>query len=107
MKGRTKCQEIIAVITARADDRTQKDIIYGIAEAAFAADTDVVVFSNIYNHWIRDEFLNFENVIYDFFDPSGFDGVIVTAEAFLDISPPQNLAERSARFSLSINLLII
>ena len=107
MKGRTKCQEKIAVITARADDRTQKDIICGIAEAAFAAYTDVVVFSNIYNHWIRDEFLNFENVIYDFFDPSGFDGVIVTAEAFLDISPPQNLAERSARFSLSINLLII
>lgn len=86
MKGRTECQENIAVITARADDRTQKDIICGIAEAAFATDTDVVVFSNIYNHWIRDEFLNFENVIYDFFDPSGFDGAIVTAEAFLDIS---------------------
>ena len=42
-------QENIAVITARADDRTQKDIICGIAEAAFATDTDVVVFSNIYN----------------------------------------------------------
>ena len=92
MKGRTECQENIAVITARADDRTQKDIICGIAEAAFATDTDVVVFSNIYNHWIRDEFLNFENVIYDFFDPSGFDGVIVTAEAFLDIST-MSLAE--------------
>lgn len=44
----------IVVITARADDRTQKDIICGIAEAALAADTDVVVFSNIYNHRIRD-----------------------------------------------------
>ena len=69
----------LAVITARADDRAQKDIICGIAEAAFAADTDVAVFSNIYNHWIKDEFLNFENIIYDFFDPSEFDGVIVTA----------------------------
>ena len=58
VKGRTKCQEKIAVITARADDRTQKDIICGIAEEAFAADTDMVVFSNIYNHWIRGEFLN-------------------------------------------------
>ena len=76
----------LAVITARADDRAQKDIICGIAEAAFAADTDVAVFSNIYNHWIKDEFLNFENIIYDFFDPSEFDGVIVTAEAFMDIS---------------------
>lgn len=84
----------IAVITARADDRTQKDIICGIAEAAFAADADVAVFSNIYNHWIRDEFLNFENVIYDFFDPSGFDGVIVTAEAFLDISMLSPVYER-------------
>ena len=83
-----------AVITARADDRTQKDIICGIAEAAFAADTDVVVFSNINNHWIRDEFLNFENVIYDFFDPSGFDGVIVTAEVFLDISILSPVYER-------------
>ena len=34
----------------------------------------------------------FENVIYDFFDPSGFDGVIVTAETFLDIST-MSLAE--------------
>ena len=97
MKGRTECQENIAVITARADDRTQKDIICGIAEAAFATDTDVVVFSNIYNHWIRDEFLNFENVIYDFFDPSGFDGAIVTAEAFLDISMLSPVYERVRR----------
>ena len=85
-KDERNVKKKIAVLTARANDRTQKDIICGIAEAAFAADTDVVVFSNIYNHWIRDEFLNFENVIYDFCDPSGFDGVIVTAEAFLDIS---------------------
>lgn len=55
MRERTnEISKKIAVITARADDRTQKDIICGIAEAAFAADTDVVVFSNIYNHRIRD-----------------------------------------------------
>lgn len=76
----------IAVITARADDRVQKDILCGIAEAAFAANTDVAVFSNIYNHWVKDEFLNFENVIYDFFEPTEFDGVIITAEAFMDFS---------------------
>ena len=37
----------IAVITARADDRTQKDIICGIAEAALAVNTDVAVFTII------------------------------------------------------------
>ncbi len=76
----------IAVITARADDRVQKDIICGIAEAAFSADADVVVFSNIYNHWVEDDMLCFENIIYDFFEPAEFDGVIVTAEAFMELS---------------------
>lgn len=76
----------IAVITARADDSEQKTILHGIAEAAFFNNSDVVVFSNIYNHWIADELLNYENHIYDFFQPKQFDGVIVTAEAFMDIS---------------------
>lgn len=76
----------IAVITARADDSEQKSILSGIAEAAFSMDADAVVFSNIYNHWVSDELLNFENHIYDFFQPELFDGVIVTAEAFMDMS---------------------
>jgi len=59
----------IAVITARADDYEQKSIINGIAKAAFSLNVDVVVFTNIYNHWVNDEVLNFENVIFDFFNP--------------------------------------
>ena len=54
----------IAVITARADDRIQKDILLGIAEAAFSENVDVVVFSNIHNHWIKDNVLNFEYMIF-------------------------------------------
>lgn len=76
----------LAVITARADDRVQKDIICGISEAAFSVNCDVAVFSNIYNYWQDDIFLTFENIIYSFFNPDGFDGVIITAEAFMDIS---------------------
>lgn len=84
----------IAVITARADDNTQMDIICGIAEAAFAENTDVAVFTNIHNHWIKDEFLNFENIIYDFFDPKEFNGVIVTAEAFMELSMLSAIIEK-------------
>ena len=76
----------IAVITARADDAEQKEIVCGIAEAAFAADTDVAVYSNIYNHWVEDKQLNFENIIYSLFEPCYFDGAIIAAEAFRDIS---------------------
>lgn len=76
----------IAVITARADDSEQKAILGGIAEAAFSMNADVAAFSNIYNHWVSDELLNFENHIYDFFQPEQFNGVIITAEAFMDLS---------------------
>ena len=75
----------IAVITARADASEQRDILYGIFEAAFREDTDVVVYSNIYNHWQDDNLLNYENIIYSLIEPDLFDGVIVTAEAFRDI----------------------
>ncbi len=76
----------IAVITARADERIQKDIICGICEAAFAADTNVMVFSNIENHWFVDDVMNFENIVYSYFEPSIFDGAIITGEAFMDLS---------------------
>lgn len=76
----------IAVITARADASEQREILYGISEAAFRENADVVVYSNIYNHWQDDELLNYENIIYSLFEPDLFDGVIITAEAFRDIS---------------------
>ena len=84
----------IAVITARADDSEQKEIICGIAEAALSADCDVVVYSNIYNHWVEDKLLNYENIIYSLFEPRHFDGAIITAEAFRDISILDELTEK-------------
>lgn len=84
----------IAVITARADDTEQKEILCGIAEAAFAADTDIAVYSNIYNHWVIDEQLNFENIIYALFEPCHYDGVIINAEAFMDIGILDTVTEK-------------
>ncbi len=84
----------IAVITARVDDREQRMLLNGIAETAFSVNADVAVFSNVYNHWSKDAFLNFENHIYDFFQPAHFDGVIITAEAFVDLSLLEEVLER-------------
>lgn len=84
----------IAVITARADDTEQREILCGIAEAAFAADTDVAVYTNIYNHWVEDKQLNFENIIYSLFETKHFDGAIITAEAFRDLSILDELIEK-------------
>ncbi|MBQ7003800.1 MAG: substrate-binding domain-containing protein [Oscillospiraceae bacterium] len=87
----------IAVITARADDSEQRALLDGIARTAFSFDADVVVFSNVYNHWSLDTLLNFENIIYDFFQPEQFDGVIVTAESFFDQKQIEPLLERARR----------
>ena len=44
----------IAVITARADDGEQGEILLGITVASMSLGVDTAVFSNIYNHWITD-----------------------------------------------------
>ncbi len=90
----------IAVITARADDTEQKEVLCGIAEAAFSADTDVAVYSNIYNHWTDDKRLTFENIIYSLFEPGYFDGVLITAEAFRDISVLSEVIEKIQKANL-------
>ena len=82
---RAVARKKIAVITARADDSEQSEIIAGIAETAFSCNADIAVFTNLYNHWTDDPVLNFENHIYDLCNPAQFDGVIVTAEAFCDL----------------------
>ncbi len=87
----------IAVITARADDNEQKMILAGIGEVAFSLDADVFVFSNIYNHWTEDALLNYEDHIYDYVQPEHFDGVIITAEAFRDLSVLEDLLCRIRR----------
>lgn len=84
----------IAVITARADDSEQKEVLYGIAEAALYANADTVIYSNIYNHWVEDEILNYENIIYSLFEPQHFDGAIITYEAFRDISILDGIVEK-------------
>ena len=84
----------LAVITARADDSSQSRIITGICAAALSYDTDVIVFSNLYNYVENDDILAFENVIYDFFQPRDFDCVIVTAEAFFDKSLLYSLIDK-------------
>lgn len=90
----------IAVITARADDAEQKEILCGIAEAAFFAEADTVVYSNIYNHWVEDTTLNYENMIYSLFEPQHFNGVIITAEAFRDISILDEVVEKLKKSNL-------
>lgn len=84
----------IAVVTARADSGEQRAVLSGISQAAFKAEADVSVFTNIYNYWVKDEMLNFENMVYDLIIPEMFDGIIITAEAFMDLSVLDTAVEK-------------
>ena len=95
----------IAVITARADDPEQKEILCGIAEATLYADADTVIYSNIYNHWVEDTTLNYENIIYSLFEPRHFDGAVITAEAFRDISVLDGVIEKLKKAKLPTVLI--
>lgn len=76
----------LAIITARADDCEQSTTIQAITSTAMAGNIDVIVFTNLYNYHTDDKQLLFENNIYDLFDPSMFDAVILMTEPFADIS---------------------
>ena len=90
----------IALITARADDGEQRDIIYGAADECRKNGFGLAVFSDLYNYWTDDPLLSFENVIYSFFDPSQFEGVIITFEAFRDIGILDSLVKKVRRAKL-------
>lgn len=84
----------LAVITARADDAEQKEVLRGIAQAAFAADVDVVVYSNLYNHWSEDPQLTFENIIYSLFEPEWFAGAILMPEPLMNPAVLDGVVEK-------------
>ena len=58
------------------------------------------MYSNIYNHWVVDEQLNFENIIYSLFEPSHYRGVIIAAEPFMDIGILNTAADKIRRCGL-------
>lgn len=90
----------IAVITARADDAEQKEVLYGITQAAFAANADVAVYSNLYNHWTGDPQLTYENIIYSLFDPAWFEGAIIMPEPFMDTAVLNEVVEKLQKEAL-------
>lgn len=84
----------LAVITARADDAEQKEVLRGIAQAAFAENVDVVVYSNLYNHWSEDPQLTFENIIYSLFEPDWFVGAILMPEPLMNPAVLDGVVEK-------------
>lgn len=75
---------LIGVITANASLSEQKQLLNGIIEQAQLVGADTAIFSNIYNSSEYFANVEVENKIYDLIVSEKLDGLILTAESFLN-----------------------
>lgn len=80
----TKNRKLIGVITASACQSEQKQILEGIIETAHKFNTDIAIFSNIYNSAEYFAYVEIENKIYDLIVSQKLDGLILTADSILN-----------------------
>lgn len=75
---------LIGVITARAAQSEQRQILKGIINQAISVGADTAVFSNIYNSSEYSYNIDVENKIYDLISSEKLDGLILTSESFMN-----------------------
>lgn len=87
-------QPIIGIITANASQSEQRQLLTGIISQAQKLGAATAVFSNIYNS--SDYFANteIENKIYDLIGSERLDGLILTAESFLNADLQQSIYQK-------------
>lgn len=89
---------LIGVITANASQSEQRQLLEGITSQAEKLGAVTAVFTNIYNSAEYFAEVEVENRIYDLIISEKIDGLILTAESFLNPDIQQYIAERiSAR----------
>ena len=82
-------RKIIGVVATQVADIEQREIMQGIISAAWEANADIAVISNIYNPEFDDDKLNAENEIYRLIESPDLCGLILIPEAF--VNPSQRL----------------
>lgn len=71
----------IGIITSRASESEQKQILSGILSQAEKVGSDAVIITNIYNFYQYVTEIEIENKIYELIDSERIDGLIFTAES--------------------------
>ena len=74
---------LICVITARASQSEQRQLLKGILSKADELGIDIAVFSNVYNFVEYFADTEVENKIYELVHSERLDGVILTSESFI------------------------
>ncbi len=92
-------QPLIGVITASASQSEQRQILKGITSQAQKLGAAVAVFSNIYNSAEYFAEVEVENRIYELINAHPLDGLILTAECFMNTEVQNFIAEQIAKRS--------
>lgn len=90
---------IIGVVTARASESEQRQVLSGILSQAQILGADVVVLTNIYNFAEYHAYVEIENKIYELIASERIDGFILTAESIMTPELKQSLYEKLSRRS--------
>ncbi len=83
----------IGVITARATNSEQKQILSGILTQAEKIGADVVILTNIYDYYQYYTEIEIENKIYELISSEKLDGLIFTAESINNEALTQTILE--------------
>ncbi len=89
-----KGKPLIGVITASASQSEQRQLLEGITAQAQKLGGAVAIFSNIYNSSEYFAEVEVENKIYDLIVSQKIDGLILTAESFLNPDIQQYIAKK-------------
>lgn len=93
---------LIGVITAKAAEPEQRQLLGGILTRAHKHGADTVIFSNIYNFDKYYAGTEVENKIYDLILSERIDGLILTAESILNPDLQQYIYERITKRSVPV-----
>lgn len=85
---------LIGVVTASAAQSEQRQLLAGITAQVQKLGAAAAVFSNIYNSSEYFASIEIENKIYDLIHSHKIDGLIMTAESFLNPQTNQEICER-------------
>ncbi len=93
---------LIGVITARASQSEQRQLLRGILSKADELGIDVAVFSNVYNFVEYFADVEVENKIYELVHSERLDGVIITYESLIYPDLRQNILDHIKELDIPI-----
>ncbi|WP_294483838.1 substrate-binding domain-containing protein [uncultured Ruminococcus sp.] len=101
----TNKRPLIGVLTARASESEQRQLLKGILSKADELDMDIAVFSNVYNISEYYADVEVENKVYELVHSEQLDGVIVTYESLIYPDMQKSICEHIKALDIPVVMI--